>query len=179
MTMDEIRQLRVEGSEPVATLEEMLDAARGRIGLFIELKGATADLRMADDICRMLQERDMTDSCVIISLDYALISAVETKYPELRTGYLCYYSFGNISDMNADMLLLEAETATEDNIDRIHDAGKQIYVWTANSLESLNDAVRCGADGVITDKPELAQAVINSPNAGSDAARILRSIFYW
>ena len=42
MTLEEVRQLRVDG-EPVPTLEEMLEAARGRLTLYVELKGATAD----------------------------------------------------------------------------------------------------------------------------------------
>ena len=57
MTLAEIKQLRVKDSNnplaedvEVATMEEILDAAKGRIGLYIELKGSSADEQMVDDI---------------------------------------------------------------------------------------------------------------------------------
>ena len=56
MTLEEIKELNIQG-EKVATIEEMLEASHGKLILFIELKGNTADDKMADDMVRMLKER--------------------------------------------------------------------------------------------------------------------------
>lgn len=57
--------------QPVATLEEMLETAKRKIGLFIELKGSTADTKMVDDVVKMAQERNMEKEVVLLSLDYS------------------------------------------------------------------------------------------------------------
>ena len=80
MTLEEVKQIRVDG-EPVPTLEDMLDASHGRLTLYVELKGETADKQMADKAVKIIKDRNMTDETVIISLKYDLIDYVESTYP--------------------------------------------------------------------------------------------------
>ena len=109
MTLKEVKKLSVDG-EPVPTIEEMLDASRGRLVLFIELKGKTADRKMADDIVNIVKDRQMEEECVLISLKYDLIDYIETTYPELQTGFLTFASFGRTADLNCDYIGLEQYT---------------------------------------------------------------------
>ena len=83
MTMREIRKLSIDG-EPIPTFEEMLIASRGRMILFTELKGKTADQKMADDAVSIVKQYHMEDEVVLISLKYDIIDYIESKYPEKR-----------------------------------------------------------------------------------------------
>ena len=159
MTLEEIRKLSVSG-EPVATLEEMLDAAKGRIILFIELKGGSADRRMVDDAVRIILERGMQDECVLISLKYDMIDYAERAYPEIQTGFLTFLAFGNTEQLNCDFIGLEEESATEASIRSIHDQGKKVLVWTPNSKESQKHFLLSQADAVITDRIRQANELI-------------------
>ena len=165
MTMDEIRQLRIKdttgnGQEhPVPTLEELLDAARGKIKLFVELKGATADRQMVDDAVRIIREHDCVKDTALISLNYDLIKYAETTYPEFETGTLFFASLGDVSRLTCDLLLMEEETARDENIRRIHEGGKQAIVWTVNSEDGLYHFLDSEIDAVITDEIEMAQKV--------------------
>lgn len=157
MTLDEIKKLKIpdfnDWTHPdtnVATLEDMLTAAKGKIHLYIELKGPTADRKMADDVYQIVKSHDMLDDVTFICLKYPLISYLETSHPEADTGYLCYASFGDLQDLNCDELILEEETATAANIDRIHDAGKKAGVWTVDKLDGMVRFMARGADGIIT-----------------------------
>ena len=156
MTLEEVGQLSV-GGEPVATLEDMLEASADRVTLFIELKGETADKRMAEDTVQMLREKGLEDQCVIISLKYDLISYIEDNYPDIMTGYLTFLSLGNTAGLNCDYLALEEESATGANIEAIHEQGKKVLVWTANNRDSQKHFLLSDADGLITD--EVTQAV--------------------
>ena len=69
----------------IPTLEEMLDVIKGRETLFIELKGKTADRQMADDLVRMVKEKDCLEDVVMISLKYNVIDYIESTYPEVET----------------------------------------------------------------------------------------------
>lgn len=142
---------------PVATLGELLDACKGREKLFIELKGATADEKMADDVVRIVREKNMMSEVVIISLSYRVINYVETRYPEFDTGILVFAGVGNLPKLNCDILLLEEEAVTEARIAEIHKAGKQLGVWTVNDSESFRRFLDSDVDYIITDDIHLAK----------------------
>lgn len=183
MTLAQIRELRVRNlphplqpDTSVATMEEMLDAARGRIHLYIELKGESADTQMAEDVIRMAGKRGMLDQVTLISLNYRLIDAIESAYPKVQTGYLCYFSFGSIEKLHCDAILMEEEVATSPNIDRIHRAGKQAGVWTVNTTSSMTDFLSGEADWVITDEVRLAAQIRRLLESYTDEARVFTAI---
>ncbi|MBQ3460212.1 MAG: glycerophosphoryl diester phosphodiesterase membrane domain-containing protein [Solobacterium sp.] len=172
MTLEEIRQLSVDG-KPIPTYEEMLEACRGKMVLFTELKGATADQQMADDAVRIIKEHGMEDEVVLISLKYELINYIETVYPEMQTGFLTFASFGDTAKLNCDYLGLEEESATSDAIREVHKQGKKILIWTANKRTSQRHFLCSEADGVITDNVLQAMDVIHEIQSRSDLSRII------
>ena len=175
MTLEEIRKLSVDG-EPIPTLEEMLDASKGKVILFIELKGETADRQMADDAVRIVKQRHMENEAVLISLKYDLIDYIETKYPEMETGFLTFASFGDTALLNCDYLALEEESATADSIAAVHRQGKKVLIWTANKKQSQRHFLCSSADAVITDNVTQATEVVQEIANRSDLRRILDRI---
>ena len=174
MTLEEIRQLRMQDGSSIAALDEIMDAAKGRVRLYIELKGATADRQMVDDVYRMLVEKDMVDQCSMISLNYDVIEYAETTYPEVDTVYLLFFGFGDLEDLKCDSLGLEQESATTKNILAAQAAGKRVDVWTCNTVLSLLSAIRSGANGIITDNPHILGIIkVGEAVLDSDFLRIL------
>ncbi len=166
MTLDEIRELRITDTTgngqqlPVPTMEELLD--RGKedgIVLFLELKGESADRKMADDIVAAVRERDMTDQVVLISLNYDALQYAEQTYPEFRTGLLIFGAIGDVSKLDCDIVIMEEEMSTQTRIDNIHDVGKEAMVWTVNKSLDLSRFLDMDVDGVITDEITVALEV--------------------
>ena len=155
MTLSEVKELRVDG-EPVPTLEEMLDASRDKVILFVELKGETADDQMADDAVRIIKEKGMEDQAVLISLKYGILEYIEQKYPEMQTGYLAFISFGEIENTPFDYLALEEEISTDETIAAIHAKGKKVMVWTVNEEDDIEYFMCSDADAIITDSVRLS-----------------------
>ena len=175
MTLEEVKQLRVDG-EPVPTLEDMLDASHGRLTLYVELKGETADKQMADEAVKIIKDRNMTDETVIISLKYDLIDYVESTYPEMNTGFLAFASFGDTAELNCDYLALEEETATVDTINSIHNNGKKVLVWTVNDDEDIEEFIQSGADELITDNLSGAKEIIEELDNQTPMERIVYGV---
>ena len=171
MTLEEVKALSVEG-EPVPTLEETLEAAKGHVILFIELKGETADRQMADDAVKAVKDRGMEQDCVLICLKYDLIDYIESTYPEIRTGYLTFASFGDTALLNCDYLALEEESATADAISAVHKQGKKVLVWTANEKKSQKHFLCSTADGLITDEIKQAAELLGELRDRSDLQRM-------
>ena len=155
---------------PVVTIEEMLDFIKDREILYIELKGATADRQMADDLVKIVREKDCQDDIVFISLNYDVINYIETNYPEFETGTLFFAGLGNIASLNCDCLIMEEEMATENRIEQIHTAGKKAIVWTVNTETGLYKFLDSEADGIITDEILLAEKVQQELDDRTDLA---------
>ena len=176
MTLDEVKELRVDG-EPVPTLEDMLNSSRGRLTLYIELKGDTADKEMAEYAVKTVRDFDMIGETVLISLKYDLIDYIESTYPEINTGYLAFASFGDTAALNCDYRALEEETATTETIDSIHAKGKKVLVWTVNDAEDIETFIHSGADDLITDNLQGVKSVIDELKSETPLERIINGVF--
>ena len=173
MTLAEVRELRIRDAKgganvPVATLEEMLETIKGKEKLFIELKGATADRRMVDDVVAIVRAHDCVSDAVLISLNYDIIKYAETNYPEFETGALFFMGLGDISKLKCDLLIMEEEMATETRIWQARQAGKKAVAWTVNTEKGMRDFLTSNVDAIITDEIELAEKVQAELDARAD-----------
>ena len=173
---EKIRRLKDENGLCPATIEEMLEAARGKELLFIELKGATADTQMVDDLVKIIREMGMTEEAALISLEYPVIDYAETNYPEFLTGTLFFAGSGDVSKLNCDLLIMEEEAASYQRVDRIHDAGKQAIVWTVNTESGMRRFLSSEIDAVITDELPLAERIREELN-DRDELTVMRDRF--
>ena len=171
MTLEEIKELSVDG-EPVATLEEALAATKGKGVLFIELKGESADLQMAEDTVRAIKELDMEQECVVICLNYEPIKYIESNYPEIQTGYLTFASFGDTALLNCDYLAMEEESATADVVSEIHRQGKKVLVWTVNEKKAQKHFLCSMIDGIITDNASQSMELFSELSERNDLERM-------
>ena len=175
VTLREAKRILVKG-EPVATLEEMMISAKGRLVLFIELKGNTADRKMAENVVKLVKQYKMEKECVLISLKYDLIDYIETKYPDIETGFLTFASFGKTAELNCDYLALEEESATSDAINAVHKEGKKVLVWTVNDEGSQKHFLCSKADGIITDNVSQAKKLSGSLENRTDVQRMVDKV---
>ena len=165
MTLSQISRLRIRDTSGsgkllrVPTMEELLDRGKGRITLFLELKGVSADRKMVDDIVEAVRKRNMTKDVVLISLNYNVISYAESTYPEFETGILIFAGIGDVAKLNCDMIIMEEEMATALRIDQIHGKGKKAAVWTVNTRDGLKHFLDSEADCIITDEIPTALEV--------------------
>ncbi|MCR5546930.1 MAG: glycerophosphoryl diester phosphodiesterase membrane domain-containing protein [Lachnospiraceae bacterium] len=184
LTLEEIKEYRIintarpwEDGDEIATLEEILDAAKGNIDLFIELKGKTADEQMVEDVYKMVKERDMLSQCVFTCFYYRIIEYIEETHPEIETGYLVYFSFGNLEEMSGDDLFVETECLSESEIDRIHNLGKKVGVWTVNTSSDLKLWLLSDVDYIVTDEIRGALALKRFLHLDDDEERIMDAMF--
>lgn len=172
MRVDEIRRLDIDPDphvvEPVPTLEEFLLAARGHTKVFIELKGATADSRMADDIVGLIERLGMRADAIVISLNYQLIRHIEATHPVTQTGYLYFFAFGSVDKLDGDYLILEEGEASDSRLIAIADAGKRAIVWTVNEHSSMQRFAGKPVFALITDEIVTLDAVLRQRGSGTD-----------
>lgn len=179
MTLAEVRELRIQGStERVPTVEEFLTAAHAiRMPVVLELKGATADEQMADDMVALADRLDMRERVVLMSLDYRLVAAIERKNPDVVTGFAYFLAIGNAGTLASDLAFMEEGEATSARLTDVLFAGKQSYVWTVNDGGAMATLALRGVDAIITDEVAVARRVLDEHNSLS-SAEILQQLFW-
>jgi len=181
LTLKQIRALRIKNAEGQArmipTLAEVLTKIRtSGSRLYIELKGITADEKMADDVIRMVRKRNMEDRCTLISMRYDTISYIYKNNPDIRTGLLYFFAYGKESLLDADALAVQANAVSPGLTISAHAQGKKILGWTANTRMRAHRLFKTDVDGIITDRYDIVSALQNYMNTRSDYARVMDAL---
>ena len=151
--------------ERAPPLEEVIDLARGRMRINVELKYNVPDPGLAPAVVELLRRKDFLDQVVITSLDPAALRQIESIEPRLATGHIVTAAVGNVLRTDADFLSLNSAQATSSLVRRAHAAGKGVHVWTVNRPDVMLRMIERGVDNIITDDPALLVRVMRERQA--------------
>ncbi|MEJ2514146.1 MAG: glycerophosphodiester phosphodiesterase [Gammaproteobacteria bacterium] len=147
--------------ERVPTLEEVLEAVRGKARLVIELKYYGHDQALEQRVVDIVEATGMGDQVAVMSLKYEGIRRIRALRPDWTVGLLSARALGDLTRLDADFLAVNTGMARPGFVRRAHGAGKQVFVWTVNDPVAMSRMMSLGVDGVITDEPEMARRVFN------------------
>lgn len=158
--------------ERVPTLRAVLEAARGRAGVLIELKHYGRAVRLEERVAEIVEATDMVGRIAVMSLDHPSAARMKALRPDWRVGLLAATAIGDLTRLDADFLAVSTHLATPALMRRARAAGRDVYVWTVNDALAMSQAASLGAAGLITDEPALARTVLDE-RAGMSAAERL------
>jgi glycerophosphoryl diester phosphodiesterase len=168
LSYNEVRKLDVGSwfdpafaGEPVPTLAEVINLARGRIKLNLELKFFGLDRRLAAQVARLVREQEFESDCLVTSLDYDALLEVKRNNPRLRTGLIVAHSLGDVSRLEVEVLSIRWDWLTDDLLRAAYRRGQEVHVWTVNDPSQMARLTKRGVDNIITSDPDLAVQVRN------------------
>jgi len=180
-TFEELRKVDVGkrfdpkfAGESIPTLDEVIETARGRVGLIVEIKTYAGDYRsLVGKVVRTLGEKHVKDSAVIMSLEFREVQEVRRLDPGVTVGFTPAVSLGDLTRLDCDFLAVSASMARDSLIGAAHAAGKEVYVWTVNEPADISLMIDRGVDSIITDDPAAAARVLAERAELSNAERLL------
>ena len=164
MTLAEVEDLVIKDTTgggktyKVPKLEEFLAEAK-RVGamLLLELKGETADEKMADDVVAMVKEYGVEDQVLYISLKDDVMNYLKEKYPDAKVSSVFFAGMGNFEKLPCDILGIEEGMGDPFLYETAHSAGKQVAVWTPNTERALRKFMDSDVDYITTDEVQMAE----------------------
>jgi glycerophosphoryl diester phosphodiesterase len=148
--------------ETVPTLAAVIDAARGRIRLNIELKptdrGRARDA-LAAAVADLIRSHDFEAECFVTSLDPEAVASARRRNARLRTGAIVSAAVGDVSRLPVDVLSVRTGLITDRLLGRAHAAGKEVHAWTIDDPKAMGELIDRGVDGLITNDPVAALVV--------------------
>ena len=168
----------------VLTVEDALNYTESSGGDYyysIEIKiDGEAGFKAADILYGILSEMKLLDRVIVASFSKDVILYIEENYPDLtRTAYNVeaallffdallgierpegYYEF-DVLQVPPDRYIVNMGTSKLVNY--AHKNNIAVHYWTINDPERMAFLQSIGADGIITDIPDVAYEVLNSQN---------------
>jgi glycerophosphoryl diester phosphodiesterase len=162
--------------ERVPTLAQVLDACRGKAGVNIELKYYGHDEQLEQRVVDIVEAHDMASEVAVMSLKADAVKKMRALRPKWTVGLLMSVSAGDLKNIDADFLAVNASFVDRAFVRAAHATDKQVAVWTVNDAPTMSSMISRGVDGLITDKPALARSVLAQRAQMSPAERLLLGV---
>jgi len=142
-TFARIRQL----NPAVPTLDEVLTACRGKTRLLIEIKRA--------DPCKVA-DRVRGHDVIIFSLSRKQLGQFAAAAPDVPRFGLFARGLRRLPVSVAGVGLSRRLVRSRRSVEKIHQRGWKLFVWTVNQPDEMRQLIEWGVDGLITNHPDRA-----------------------
>lgn len=98
------------------------------------------------------------DNNIFHTLDNPVATELKQLRPDVTVGYILAFAGIDVPETDADFVVVEEWSATQEIQNAAYRAGLGFFSWTVNDDARMRDLLRRDADGIITDHPDVALA---------------------
>ena len=164
--------------ERIPLLEDVIRFAKNNnIRLNIELKPTGKEKNFEKKVIQLIKEYHFEDRCVVTSQVYSVIKKVKKTDKNIKTVYVMSVALGDITKLEyADAYSVEASYVNYKLVNNVHNKGKEIYAWTVNTEDSINNMINMNVDNIITDNIKLGKDTVNKSKNSNIVNIVLESL---
>tara|TARA_B100000953_G_scaffold287533_1_gene269856 strand:+ start:360 stop:1055 length:696 start_codon:yes stop_codon:yes gene_type:complete len=163
--------------DSIPSLQDVLNSTT-TLGINVEVKtpdSHTLDSQtrmLIDVLSRMLQEIGSSRDFLISSFNYKALSYFREQTPDTPIGFLIWEFDGDLDSLITKIInsnfqaIHPANTlVTKSFVTACSDKNVNVNVWTVNEEDRIRELVDFGVDGVITDIPDIALALVEGQSS--------------
>ena len=158
LTLKEIKSFSAEEGEKIPTLEETLDFLDKKVKVFVELK----ETGIEEQVLSIVHAKSLEKNVIITSFLEDALKKVRELDKDIETG-LIYAKHKNpikaALELKANYLFALYRFTHTANVQKAHENGLKVIVWTINSPEEVEEYAKKGVDGIASDKPDILMSV--------------------
>ena len=156
--------------EPIPTLDEVFQAVGKRTFINVELTNyASPTNSLPEKVAELVKRHDLTSRVLFSSFNPLALVRIRRLLPEVPIGLLALSGRKGAWARSWPGRLIsyyslhpEMGDTTPKLIQRSHQRGHKLFVYTVNEEDEMRRLFQIGVDGIITDDPVLAQRVRQS-----------------
>jgi len=160
LTLREIKEFSTEKGEKIPTLEEALDFLDKKAKNLIELK----ETGIEEKVLSLVRENGLQKNVIIVSFIEEALRKFRELDKEVETG-LIYVTHRNpiktALELKASYLVSFYKFTHTANVQKAHENGLKVIVWTINEPEEVAEYEKKGVDGIASDKPDILTRYAN------------------
>lgn len=144
-------------NERIPTLREALELARNKIKVCIEIKVNDAE----KEVLKIVNDLGANDEVIIFSFYYPVLKKIRQMDMNIPILFLVDTFNEMVIDsariIRANAIGVGGGTAvTKQLLDTVHSQGMELWKWTVNDEDEMQQLIDTGIDGIITNYPDRA-----------------------
>jgi glycerophosphoryl diester phosphodiesterase len=168
---NDIARIKLKNGEPIPTLTDVIKIISGRAGLNLEIKSDNAGLLTAE----YLASSDYQGYVLVSSFKEDELLAVRRVLPGLPVSMIFdVFTSHDVPSYRAKgykIISLRKTTISKKLVDRCHEHGIQVYVWTVDDEEEMKKMIFLQVDGIYSNKPGELKKLIAKLRDASQSDR--------
>jgi glycerophosphoryl diester phosphodiesterase len=157
LLLSEIRNVKLRGKFDIPTLEQAFHLCRKRAKLMVELK----KVRSLDRLLALLKAKAEMSEIIVISFDRSLVLKFKRLAPDIRTGIITAFPFGDLVKMaksaRCDAIVVRCPFVNSGMVDKARASNLSVFVWGCPDMKAARKLVRLDVEGLISDFPDLVK----------------------
>ncbi len=154
LALKEIKGFSMEKGEKIPTLKEALGFLDKKVKTIIELKEAGVE----KEVLALVHENGLEKNVIVTSFLEDALRKVRELDKDIATG-LIYAKHKNplktALELKAQYLVPLYRFTHTANVQKAHENGLKVIVWTINTPEEVATYIKKGVDGIASDKPDI------------------------
>lgn len=151
MSSEELDQIIMKNGEKVHTLAEVVDRYKNQLIYLVEFKEDLQDITPFTDVVDAYPQ--YAANLQVQSFYPEVLKMVHKRFPNMFV-QLLVNDYRKVDEAIAadwlDSIALDQAILSKDRIEKIHEAGKECWIWTVDDPKNIDRFLEWGADGVIT-----------------------------
>ena len=181
LTLNELRKLDFGSGELIPTLDELIQLTRGKIGLNCEIKVKGIVEKTID----LIRSNDIVDSTIISSFIHRELLEFKKLEPQLKiaslnpahTGWIInWFSRKNVIKKASKNQFYAINPlyliAKKRFVDKAHEKNLKVFPWTVDSTSSIENLIKMGVDGIISNNVSRVKEIINKTNTLKQSSEV-------
>lgn len=177
---DDLKNVKAYGNfesefpnEPIPSLEQVFELMNGSTEFVIEIKAGNRTYPgIEDNVVALIRKYKAEKWAIVHSFNDLVLKHIHKRHPDIRLQKLFVsYSAGIMLDFklhavklskydHAEGFGISLSGTNKKLVDEVHTLGKKLHVWTVNKEEDMQSMIDLGVDGLISNFPEKAKALI-------------------
>ena len=161
LNIEDLKSIRLKGGEHIPMLEDVLNLIH--IPVMIELKSMETVKSITE---LFIKKPELLKRSVLISFFHDALLMMKEKFPDITCGALIagfpVDPVSMVRKCGCDTIAINYEGLTRSYVDRCHNGGIRVSVWTPNDVASIKSSLDAGVDVIASDRPDLVIELLDS-----------------
>ncbi|MBU2576494.1 MAG: glycerophosphodiester phosphodiesterase [Nanoarchaeota archaeon] len=157
-TLTELKELKINKTEKIPTLAEVLNLINRKCKVNIELKGAGTPEPISKIVKAYVKNGWSYNDFLVSSYNFSMLEEIRKINPRIQIGLLMEKApkeiIGLARELKAYSINPRLKYITKKFVDDAHKGGLKVFVYTVNKLKDIEKMKGMGVDGIISDFPD-------------------------
>ena len=159
LSLPELKSFLIDEKHQIPTLPEVLELVNQKCMVNIELKGGGTTEAVANLITTYVQEKNWNyNDFLVSSFDWNALQQLRFLNEKIPIGVLTQtdlsLAFAFAKFMKAETIHPYYHLLTKENTTQMQEKGLQVFPWTINDMEEIQNMKLLNVNGIISDYPD-------------------------